>query len=352
VPTHSILILFGGSSDERLVSVASAQNIAKLFPSALLWFIHPNEKVSRVEHKELGAHERPFEIDFKPKAAPFAATLDAALSDSQAKKHVFLLALHGGSGENGTLQEIFERHQVAFTGSDSVASRNAFDKRIAKWLAKKENIPVAPEWEVNGKQGKQIALEILSAFQSHGELIAKPVTGGSSIGICRIKARADIDKFVTDLVTKGDIRYLIEPLIRGREITVGVIEAKGGLKALPPSEAITEANQEFDYAGKYLGKGSVEITPAELTQDETKACQEVALKAHKALACEGYTRSDMILTKTGPVFLETNTLPGLSHASFIPQQLEAAKISLRQFFEEQVQIALARNSKDSKARRA
>lgn len=352
VPSPSILILFGGSSDERRVSVASAQNIATHFPEALLWFVHPDEKVSHVDKTELLTHARPFETDFHPKDAPFAKTLADAASDPKGARCVWFLGLHGGNGENGTLQELLEQNTILFTGSDAVSSRNAFDKRIAKWLVKQANIRTAPEWEVNGSQGKQVGIEILSTFQAHGDLIAKPVTGGSSIGLYRLQSRAEIDRFVGDLIKMGNVRYLIEPLIRGREITVGVISRKGSLQALPPSEAITQANQNFDYEGKYLGKGAVEVTPAEISREETLACQQMAIASHEALGCAGYTRTDMILTKTGPVFLETNTLPGLTKASFIPQQLHAANIPIKDFFAEQIQFAQNRYGAEKLARRS
>ena len=136
---------------------------------------------------------------------------------------------------------------------------------------------------------------------------------------------------------KGIIPYMAEPFIAGREITVGVWQKNYHKTiALPCSEVRVLQGGQFDYQGKYLGKGIQELTPAPLTGDESKACQELALKLHFMIGCKGYSRTDMILSDKGPVILEINTLPGLTKASFIPQQLLAIKTDLRAFFSAQI----------------
>jgi D-alanine-D-alanine ligase len=112
--------------------------------------------------------------------------------------------------------------------------------------------------------------------------------------------------------------------------------------ALPVSEVKLEEDAAFDYAGKYLGKGTTEVTPAVLTQAEWEAAQTLAVLAHRAVGCYGYTRTDMILTASGPVFLEINTLPGLTKASFIPQQLAASGRDLTMFLNTQLELARRR----------
>ena len=136
--------------------------------------------------------------------------------------------------------------------------------------------------------------------------------------------------------------YIAEKFIVGRELTVGVFQTPQGLKALPPSEIILSEGRSFDYEGKYLGQGSTEITPADLTPKEIALAQNIALASHEALGCYGYSRTDMILTAEGPIYLETNTLPGLSKPSFLPQQLNVADIRFNQFIEQQIELALAR----------
>ena len=114
------------------------------------------------------------------------------------------------------------------------------------------------------------------------------------------------------------------------------------LKALPASEIVLNEGHSFDYNGKYLGSGTTELTPAPLTEIEMKRAQQVAIQAHKALGCYGYSRTDMILSGQDVYFLETNTLPGLSKPSFVPQQLQAAGMSVEQFISRQLILAAKR----------
>jgi len=113
---------------------------------------------------------------------------------------------------------------------------------------------------------------------------------------------------------------------------------------------VLEAGRTFDFDGKYLGKGVREITPADVSESIARAAQAVALAAHEAVGCRGYSRTDVIMGKDGPVFLEINTLPGLTRASFIPQQLEAAGIDLRDFLERQIEIAVKASLRKKPAR--
>ena len=130
----------------------------------------------------------------------------------------------------------------------------------------------------------------------------------------------------------------------GTELTVGIVDDGRGTRALPASEVRVEAGRAFDYEGKYLGKGTREITPAEVPPEVSQAAQRIALAVHKALGCEGYSRTDVICGPKGVVFLEINTLPGLTGMSFIPQQLAAEGTPMLAFLEEQ--ISLARRRRD------
>ena len=138
-----VIILFGGSSSERLVSVASAQNVSKHLPEAECWFIAPNGTVSVVDRAELAAHEDPFEKQFVPEGTAAFTSVTAALDSPAAKGKTFFLALHGGDGENGVTQRLLEERGLAFTGSGSKASADAFDKAKTKKLASAQAAKVA-----------------------------------------------------------------------------------------------------------------------------------------------------------------------------------------------------------------
>ena len=177
----------------------------------------------------------------------------------------------------------------------------------------------------------------------YGRLVAKPVAGGSSVGLYHVDSKEQVEAAARGIEQSGE-PYLAEEFVTGTELTVGVVDGPKGARALPPSEVRLEQGRAFDFAGKYLGHGTKEITPAEVPADVSRAAQELALAAHRALGCEGYSRTDVIAAKSGPVFLELNTLPGLTRASFIPQQLAAEGTTLLSFLEGQ--LAIARNRRD------
>ena len=257
---------------------------------------------------------------------------------------VFFLALHGGTGEDGTIQKQLEARGLAFTGSGSLASARAFDKTVAKQLVRDRGILTAESIVVpqNDVQRARAALEGLLAL--HGRAVAKPVAGGSSVGLYQVSTPEDAARAAQDVAFADEI-YLAEAFIEGIELTVGVVENGDALRALPPSEVRLDRGRAFDYEGKYLGKGTIEITPAEVTAEVARAAQEVAIAAHDALGCEGYSRTDVIVSPRGPVFLEINTLPGLTRRSFIPQQLAADGTAIKDFLRDQLALARRRASR-------
>lgn len=335
------LILFGGSSSERLVSVASAQNVSRLLPEAGLWFLSPGGEVWVVSPEHLAAHQRAFETPFDPGGPAKWPSLAVALEADEAQGAAFFIALHGGEGENGTVQRLFEARRLAFTGSGSVASAQAFDKALAKQLASARGARVA-EARLLAPMTKSAAVEVLgSLLQAHPRWVLKPQADGSSHGLVHLKSASQIDEAAT-LLSKLQLAYLAEVFIEGRELTVGVVDEPGGVVALPVSEVKLVKDGAFDYAGKYLGKGTEEVTPAQLTDAERTAAQALAVLTHQAVGCAGYSRTDMILTASGPVLLEINTLPGLTKASFIPQQLAAANKDLTAFLKRQLDLGRRR----------
>lgn len=334
------ILLFGGSSGERLVSVASAQNLAQQYTFDEIYFLYPSGALSKVRKEELLAHKDAFQSEFRASQAPFARELEQATSHF--KDAVLFLALHGTQGEDGALQSLFEKAGVAYTGSNSKASHLAFEKDQAKKHLAKAGAPVAAEALLPAEKLTQAESILNGFFRQHGKMVAKPLASGSSIGLYIIEDENSLDAASQSLAKEKHGGYLLEKFIQGRELTVGVLQGSQGLRPLPPSEVVLQAGHSFDYQGKYLGRGTTEITPALLTPEESSQAQKLALLAHQTLGCFGYSRTDMILTATGPVFLETNTLPGLSKASFIPQQLKAAGIEMRVFIESQLELASKR----------
>jgi D-alanine-D-alanine ligase len=343
-----VVVLFGGDGNEHRVSVASAQNVASQLSEAALWYWTREGSVLEVDAGALLGFERPFENDFKPTAEREWAGISQALGDDAASGAVFFLALHGGSGEDGTIQAELESLGHVFTGSGSAASRLAFDKVRARDVVAAEGVRVADACVVDADPATH---EKLGAFfETHGKVIIKPIADGSSHGVRIVENESELDAAIVAIRRSGGVSHLAEAFVVGRELTVGVVEHRqhgdeGELVALPCSEVKLEPGRSFDYEGKYLGKGTVELTPAPVSDDVAAAAQQVAMNAHRAVGCAGYSRTDVILddqTESGSVFLEINTLPGLTAASFIPQQLEAAGRTMTDFLAGQIELARAR----------
>ena len=318
-------ILFGGSNKERLVSVASAQALHRALPEADLWFWSVTDSVHDVSSKALLEHARPFEDEFTP--GKRGIKLEAALDKAKAEDRVLVLGLHGGRAENGELQAMCEMRGIPFTGSGSASSNLAFDKVAAKRFAAIAGVP-APAG---------IQLENLdAAFAEYGKLIAKPARDGSSYGLIFVNAQQDLVA-VRDAARTEE--YLIEPFVSGVEATCGVLErSDGSVFSLPPIE-IVPAEGAFDYTAKYLLKSTQEICPGRFSPEISTALMDQALRAHRALSCTGYSRTDFIVSAKGPVYLETNTLPGLTAASLYPKALKAQGIEFPDFLRDQIALA-------------
>ena len=328
------------------MSVASARNVMGAIEDAVPWFVLPEGSVHAIDAAELAAHVRPFEEDFVPRRAALAPSLHAAL-DSVSGEDVIFLAFHGGEGENGVLQAELEARGLAFTGSGSEASAAAFDKARAKAIVSAAGVRVAPAGVVGAAhaRGHETVREALAALlAAHGRVVVKPVADGSSTGLHHLASASQLDE-VAAAVSASGVSYLVEPFLVGTELTIGVIDTDDGPTALCASEVRLEPGRAFDFQGKYLGQGTRELTPAEVAPEIAAEAQRVAVAAHRALGCEGYTRTDVIATRGGVTFLETNTLPGLTAASFLPQQLAHAGRPMRDFVADQLARARARRDR-------
>jgi D-alanine-D-alanine ligase len=326
-----ITILFGGTNKERLVSVASAQALHTALPQADLWFWDIDDSVRQVRSEELLGHSRPFEDPFKPDGHGVA--IEQALDNARAEDRLLVLGLHGGRAENGELQAMCEMRGVAFTGSGSASSHLAFDKVAAKQFAALAGV----------KAPAGVALEdVEKALAEYGKLIAKPARDGSSYGLIYVNAKQDLVAVRHAAQTE---EYVIEPFISGLEATCGVLEQfDGSVIALPPIEIIP-ADGGFDYTAKYLAKSTQEICPGRFTPEISKEIMDLAVRSHRAMSCSGYSRSDFIVSAKGPVYLETNTLPGLTKASLYPKALKAQGIEFIDFLRDQIELGAKRAQK-------
>lgn len=335
------ILLFGGSSDERLVSVASAQNLAQTYSFTELWYWHKEGEISQVGLAELSQHQDAYQKEFKPaQAFKKYANLEAGLEKLQ--NHVVFLGLHGTQGEDGELQKFFEKNKVQFTASGSVASHRCFDKEMAKKIVVPAGLRVAKGQRLLFSEKSSWPEQIRTFAASSPRFVLKPAANGSSFGLQIVRKPDQLESAILQVSKNNFGDYLLEEFIEGRELTVGVYQKQNELLVLPASEVIMNQGFEFDYQGKYLGVGSKEVTPAQISDEEMNEAQLAAKKAHEALGCFGYSRTDLVLTKSGVVFIETNTLPGMTRASFYPQQLTALDLKLKEFIQDQLNLAQKR----------
>nr|WP_180203362.1 D-alanine--D-alanine ligase [Pseudomonas sp. SbOxS1]NYU03034.1 D-alanine--D-alanine ligase [Pseudomonas sp. SbOxS1] len=336
-----VAIVFGGAGSERMVSVASAQHMSTYLPEAELWHWLPDRRVQWVDRARLLTHPNPFINPLEPDEhrQPLAVDIDDALEQARQRHLTLVLALHGVDGEDGTLALLCEEAGVAFTGSGSRASRLAFNKLATKTAVQACGVPTLPHLVLSDDGAR------LDAWGRHwlsecAGVVAKPVSDGSSYGLFMIRSADQWERFLRQ---PPEVPYMIEPLLNGIEATVGVIE-HDGLVALEPVEIRLPDATDFDYISKYLNQVE-ERCPSTLPSQIVKALKSYAIAAHQAVAAEGYSRSDFIVRDAEIIFLEINTLPGMTQASLLPKELAVANIDIRTFLLRQIllgQIRMAR----------
>lgn len=255
---------------------------------------------------------------------------------------VCLLPLHGQFGEDGCVQGLFETAGVAYTGSGLSASALAFHKGNAKSVLKAAGIALPTHVALNRHTS---ALSNLPAFP----VIVKPTCGGSSVGVTLVKSQEELAPAIK-LALSVDSEAMIEQFVTGPEVSCSVLDilSEGAIKtvALPPTLIKPATGTFFDYKAKYEVGAAIEQTPAPLPQEIIDAIKATAIESHRALGCEGVSRTDMIVTKeqpTRPLVLEVNTLPGMTETSLLPQQAAATGIKIPTLIHQTIQYAMWRH---------
>lgn len=237
------------------------------------------------------------------------------------------IAMHGEYGEDGTVQALLESLGVPFTGSDAKASRMGMDKIAAARAFKKVGLNIPPE----------LNLEQIKKFP----VVIKPADRGSSVGVSIVKNYAELQRAINE-AKKYSPNIVAQQFISGREFTCGVLEMYGKPTSLPPTEIVVKRGVFFDFDAKYTPNATEEITPPKnLSSAKMKALQHTALKAHLAIGASGVTRTDMMMDKTGKIYvLEINTIPGMTETSLVPQEAHAYGLSPRELLDHIVASAI------------
>ena len=231
---------------------------------------------------------------------------------------VAFIALHGRFGEDGTIQKLLEDLGIPYTGSGVLASKFALDKVLSRQRFLSFGLNV-PDYIVIEK--KDFDKTYLSLNKFKFPLVVKPACQGSSIGLSIVEDKDSLSKAI-DLAFSFDERIIIEEYIKGRELTVGILDEE----PLPVIEIIPK-KKFFDYEAKYTPGLTEYVVPAKLEEKIASQAKNSALLAHKSLDCFGFSRVDMILNKENKVFvLEVNTIPGLTETSLLPKAAKAVGI--------------------------
>ena len=324
----------GGTSAERDVSIASGLRIAAALRS------RGHEVTSldtaagvidaETERQLLAAGVQQAPPDLEALAAMTKKSLSPLLGTLPAVRQadVVFLALHGGQGEDGTLQALFDLSGVRYTGTGPLGSGLAMDKDLSKRLFRDNGVQTAA-WLM----APATASEVESALGF--PVVVKPSKQGSTVGLTLVREAGGLQAAI-DEAFRYDDEVMLEQFIAGRELTVGIL----GNEALPIGEIIPK-HELYDYECKYTKGMAVEEFPARLDSATAARVQEQALLAFRALKLRGYARIDFRLDDSGGCFcLEANTLPGMTELSLIPQAALAAGMSFPELCERIVQLAI------------
>lgn len=248
---------------------------------------------------------------------------------------VAFLCLHGKYGEDGTVQGLLDIVGIPYTCSGVWSSALAMDKPKAKVFYEKAGVPTPPSVTVRKGEAVDVAA-IIGKLGEH--VVVKPGNEGSAIGVFIVEGQDSVEKALHKALEIDD-EVLVERYISGTELTVAVLGNEDAV-ALPIIEIIPKS-AFYDFESKYAADGSQHICPARLPEDIARKVQDEAVKAHKALSCSGTSRSDFILEKDGSCWcLETNTIPGMTATSLLPDAAKAAGMSFPELCKKLIELAL------------
>lgn len=337
-----IIVLAGGLSTERDVSLSSSAGICKTLlkngHDAYLLDVFmglPYDKDKLEEVFTLPDHGLNIVNNISTDAPDLAAIKASRPDQSDAflgpnvvelckMADITFIGLHGGEGENGKLQATFDLLGIKYTGPNSFGCSLAMDKGIAKHIFLQTGVStpngVCIHKNKNKKDLADLGLEL--------PVVVKPCCGGSSIGVYIAKTEEEYKEALENSF-KFEDEVVIEEYIKGREFACGIIDGK----ALPPIEVIPKSGF-FDYANKYQADATEEICPAPISEEITKRMQELTVRAFHVLKLDVYSRADFLLDENDNLYcLEMNTLPGMTAASLLPKEAAADGIPYNELCE-------------------
>jgi D-alanine-D-alanine ligase len=341
-----IAVLMGGNSAERDVSLATGKAVVEGLKMAGHEVTGIDTALGRVQLPPAEKDDVPLIKEQPPETRELAkttgeTTVRAVSSPDLKKVDVVFIALHGGSGENGTIQALLDLMEIPYTGSGVLGSAVSMDKLAAKRIVSAAGIPT-PEYFVRDSSSisdeKKITKEVSERLGF--PVVVKPNDQGSSVGLFIVERREDLFEKAKIAAEYSD-KVLFEKFIAGRELTVAVL----GDEALPVAE-VCPRDGFYDYKHKYTPGLADKIVPAPISEQQTREIQSLGLVVFKALGCRGFARIDFRMSDEGKFyFLESNTLPGMTATSLVPKAAAAAGIDFPELLDRISRIALADHEK-------
>jgi len=327
----NVALIYGGNSSEREISVMSGKHIAG----------HLN-----------GSHNV-FEIDIYQTKWKLVAVNGKEIQPVEVDKNAFtvmwegervffdvaLLMIHGTPGEDGLFISYLEMMGIPHTGCPARVAFLAFDKYACKCFLRREGVRMPRDVRITKETPADTWLEQADRMLGPMPWFVKPVAGGSSFGISKVCDAAELLPAV-EKALKEDKVVLIEEFIDGTEVTNGYMKTETKEYVLPVTEIVPHSQCDFfDYNAKYKG-ASTEITPARISPEMTGLVQQTTKLIYDSLLCKGVIRVDYIILGSDLFFLEVNTVPGMTSLSLVPQEIEAAGMTLHEFLEELIHSAI------------
>jgi len=313
---RTIAIVAGGDSSEYEISVKSAGEVSKVLSGRYRIYIIIIRNTNWYWEDPKGRYHSIDKNNFTLNIDDITVRFDAVF-----------IAIHGKPGENGLLQGYFDMMQIPYTGCNTFCSALTFNKHACKLFLKEYEIPMA----------FNILIRKNEAFDPHIitkrlglPCFVKPNDSGSSFGVSKVKKTEDLTRAVSDAFRESD-EVIIESFMKGREVACGVVKTRSRKVVLPVTEIISK-NEFFDFEAKYTPGRSEEVTPAELPEKVTDEVQRLSSEICDLLGCKGIVRVDFIIVDNKPLFLEINTIPGMTAESLIPKQAAAAGIQLDELY--------------------
>ena len=313
---RTIAIVAGGDSSEFGISVKSANEVSKVLSSKYLVYIIIIRNTSWYWEDQKGRYHNVDKNDFTLVVDEFHIRFDA-----------IFIAIHGKPGENGLLQGYFDMMQIPYTGCGAFCSALTFNKHACKLFLKDYKIPMT--LDILLRKGDPVDPADLIR-QTGLPCFVKPNDSGSSFGVTKVKKQEDLESSINTAFKESD-EVIIESFMDGREVACGIVKTRSGEIILPVTEIISK-NEFFDFEAKYTPGKSEEVTPAQMPESVIKKVQKLSSSIYGLLGCKGIVRVDFIVVGDKPLFLEINTIPGMTAESLIPQQAAAAGIRLEDLY--------------------